>query len=381
MKPLIKWPGGKTSEIRQFQMLIPEYDRYIEPFLGGGALYFHLNPGKAVINDISSNLMDFYRMLKNGDEELKRILNLYDASFTALKNLCEEHFDELYGLYRLIKFARQENIDVESLQIHRQIVLTICNDERVCSELVRDKEEFIQTMLDCVWDKLTHTADLEAKKPMPEKDLNANIVTGFTSGFYIYFRSIFNYIADGTIVPTPQYRIANFYFIREYCYGSMFRYNAKGEFNIPYGGLTYNKKEMAPKIERMYGEDTQRLLRRTEIYGEDFESLMRRLKLTNRDFLFLDPPYDSDFSEYEGNSFSRDDQKRLADFLKSTEAQFVLIIKNTQFIYDLYKDDFRILTFENKYVYNMRSRNERTAEHLIITNIPEETIPWIRENY
>ena len=44
MKPLIKWPGGKSSEINQFLTLIPDYDRYIEPFAGGGAVFFHLNP-------------------------------------------------------------------------------------------------------------------------------------------------------------------------------------------------------------------------------------------------------------------------------------------------------------------------------------------------
>ena len=40
LKPLIKWPGGKTNELDRFLSLIPSYDRYIEPFVGGGALYF-----------------------------------------------------------------------------------------------------------------------------------------------------------------------------------------------------------------------------------------------------------------------------------------------------------------------------------------------------
>lgn len=59
----------------------------------------------------------------------------------------------------------------------------------------------------------------------------------------MYFRKVFNDINLGKISnQSMQYQAANFYFIREYCYGSMFRYNSKGEFNIPYGGMSYNKK-------------------------------------------------------------------------------------------------------------------------------------------
>ena len=54
---LIKWPGGKSSEIKEFKELIPEYSRYIEPFFGGGAVFFHEKPEKAIINDISENLI------------------------------------------------------------------------------------------------------------------------------------------------------------------------------------------------------------------------------------------------------------------------------------------------------------------------------------
>ncbi len=98
--------------------------------------------------------------------------------------------------------------------------------------------------------------------------------------------------------------------------------------------------------------------------------------------MFLDPPYDTDFSEYEGKAFDREDQRRLAELLKHTKAQFLLVIKNTSYIYSLYcHEDFRMLSFDNHYLYNMRSRNERVAEHLLITNIPEEAVPWKRENF
>jgi DNA adenine methylase len=93
MKPLIKYRGGKSNEISDIEKHIPRYKgRYIEPFFGGGALYFHLEPKQAVINDINSKLMDFYQGVKDNYSvlrtELDGIEKTYEANrrqFDALK--------------------------------------------------------------------------------------------------------------------------------------------------------------------------------------------------------------------------------------------------------------------------------------------------------
>ena len=54
MNPMIKYRGGKSKEIAHFISNMPsEYNRYIEPFFGGGALYFYLEPDKAIIKDVN----------------------------------------------------------------------------------------------------------------------------------------------------------------------------------------------------------------------------------------------------------------------------------------------------------------------------------------
>lgn len=382
LKPLIKWPGGKASEISRFASLIPDYDRYVEPFVGGGAVYFYLKPEKAAINDISNNLMEFYQLVKDQDPEFQRILGLYQSSFSRLKELCDVHYYEILTLYRLYEHADKEKYNIKELKLNLGLVSRIIQDEQVLTELVLDREEFLEQMLRMTEDKFLRTIKNNQEKPFKSKDLKDNLITGFTSGFYMYFRGIFNDIAAGKLVATKPYEIANFYFIREYCYGSMFRYNAKGEFNIPYGGISYNGKDFKAKIHHIFGEEVGRLLKRTKLGCQDFEAFLTELDLTERDFLFLDPPYDTDFSDYEGREFDKNDQKRLADFLKQTKAQFLLVIKNTSYIYSLYCDSgLRMLSFDNRYLYNMRSRNDRKAEHLIITNIPEEAVPWKRENF
>jgi DNA adenine methylase len=92
--------------------------------------------------------------------------------------------------------------------------------------------------------------------------------------------------------------------------------------------------------------------------------------LQERDFVFLDPPYDSDFSDYEGVNFNKQDQQRLANFLLKTKAQFILIIKETEYVCELYsqKSQIKVLDFQKQYTYNVRSRNNRSVKHLIVTN-------------
>ena len=66
LKPIVKWSGGKGDEISRFDKYIPDtYDTYIEPFIGGGALFFHLSPKKAIIADVHKELVDLYKSIKN----------------------------------------------------------------------------------------------------------------------------------------------------------------------------------------------------------------------------------------------------------------------------------------------------------------------------
>ena len=87
------------------------------------------------------------------------------------------------------------------------------------------------------------------------------------------------------------------------------------------------------------------------------------------DIIFLDPPYDTEFSTYAKMDFDKHDQIRLANYLKKTKAKFMLIIKNTEFIYNLYKDSgFYIKSFDKKYLVSFMNRNDKDVTHLMITN-------------
>ena len=84
MKPMIKYRGGKSKEIPQFLKHIPQFTgRYIEPFLGGGALFFYLEPKKSIINDINTRLISFYRGVANQFEQLKDELSEVGRIYAA----------------------------------------------------------------------------------------------------------------------------------------------------------------------------------------------------------------------------------------------------------------------------------------------------------
>ena len=88
MKSPIKWTGGKRREIPYFSSYIPQnFDIYIEPFFGGGALYWHLLPQNAIINDINSHLINFYKVLRDNHSSLENILSTFEHNKTFFDKL------------------------------------------------------------------------------------------------------------------------------------------------------------------------------------------------------------------------------------------------------------------------------------------------------
>lgn len=69
--PVVKWVGGKRQLLKDITQYIPqEYSTYYEPFLGGGAVLFDLQPAKAVVNDINEELINVYETIRDDVEGL-----------------------------------------------------------------------------------------------------------------------------------------------------------------------------------------------------------------------------------------------------------------------------------------------------------------------
>ena len=76
--PVLKWVGGKRQLIETYIPLLPKkISSYCEPFMGGGALLFHLQPKTAYVNDINQDLIHVYTVIKNNVDELIEELKGY----------------------------------------------------------------------------------------------------------------------------------------------------------------------------------------------------------------------------------------------------------------------------------------------------------------
>lgn len=81
LKPIIKWVGGKRQLLPEIEKYMPsDFNRYFEPFVGGGAVFFDIAPTNAVINDMNGSLIDMYQVIKENPQELISELKIHKVN-------------------------------------------------------------------------------------------------------------------------------------------------------------------------------------------------------------------------------------------------------------------------------------------------------------
>ncbi len=376
VKSFIKWAGGKEKELPIILSNLPDkFERYIEPFVGGGSVYLNINCDKSIINDKSDELILLYNMIKNNNQKFIKKLKEINKNWILLEKIVENNSNELLSLYK--NYSKQVN----KKKINKRIKVNY--SDKIYEFVLEHSEEFngllsehfnikIDNFLSEVkknlLSKIERMRKIELNRgKMSNLNILENLECAFKSAYYMHFRYLYNNRLELDI--EDEFYCAIFYFIREYCYASMFRYNANGKFNVPYGGISYNRKDFDKKINYLNSSKLKSYMKTTDVFNLDFEDFCKKIKLTSKDFIFLDPPYDTEFSTYAKNEFGKNDQIRLANFLKNTKAKFMLIIKNTDFIYNLYNvKGLYIKSFDKKYLVSIKNRNDKNVEHLIITN-------------
>ena len=101
--PFVKWAGGKRQLLQQIRERMPEqYNNYYEPFIGGGAVLFELQPENAWINDINTALVHTYRQIQGNPEDFLREVEKLDQEMPEDGKSYYYEMRELYnGLYRV----------------------------------------------------------------------------------------------------------------------------------------------------------------------------------------------------------------------------------------------------------------------------------------
>ncbi len=282
MKPMFKHRGDKSKEIDRFINNMPkDYSGYIEPFLGGGALYFHLQPDKAIVNDINFKLFSFYKEMQKeyplARKQLDKLQKIYEENQTIYERLKKQHPEEK----------------------------------------VENKNEIL----------------------------------------YYLMRDAFNHKIETEYLDAVVY-----FFINKTAYSGMIRYNANGEYNVPFGRYkNFNTK--------LISDEHYKLLQRTEIYNYDYSKIFDMAE--KDDFIFLDPPYDCIFSDYGNDNykdgFGEKEHRRLANDFRNLSVKALLVIGKTPLTKELY-GKYIVEAYDKSYAVNIRNRFKSDAKHIIVTN-------------
>ena len=95
--PVVKWVGGKRQLLNDLIPLIPKrMTTYCEPFVGGGALFFYLQPSKAIVNDINQELIHLYEVIRDDVEELIAELEQYQNEADAFYSVRDWDRDPVF---------------------------------------------------------------------------------------------------------------------------------------------------------------------------------------------------------------------------------------------------------------------------------------------
>lgn len=109
VKPFVKWVGGKTQLLPVIHEMMPKtYNRYFEPFVGGGALFFDLQPKEAIINDVNPSLINAYRQLRADAALVNQQLRLLDET---IAHEGEAYFYDVRTLFN--KKLKREEMDAQ----------------------------------------------------------------------------------------------------------------------------------------------------------------------------------------------------------------------------------------------------------------------------
>lgn len=275
ISPIVKWVGGKRQLLTE---IIPLINRncstYVEPFIGGGAVFFELQPKKAIINDFNSELMNVYTTVRDFPEELIKRLEEHNEENS------EEYFYKLRSLDRNEEYADMNCVE----------------------------------------------------------------------------------------------KAARIIYLNKTCYNGLYRVNAAGQFNSPYGRYKNPNIVNATTIRAM-----SKYLQNPKIVIKvgDYRDVLKGVR--KGAFVYLDPPYmpistSSSFTGYTENGFSYEQQVELrneCDKLREKGIAFLQSNSDCKEIRELYKE-YDIRTVQAKRSINSNANKRGEINEVLIYYVPEK---------
>ena len=323
-KPFVKWAGGKRQLIEKYEKkgFIPEnFNRYFEPMLGGGAMFFHVaqnySPQECILSDVNLDLISVYRVIKNHSKKFVKELSHIKKEYKREEN--QEDF--YYGMREYFNILKLDKKTFDTLT-------DLKNNLRMVDEL---------DSLDKYFEKLEVTGE--------ERKIRKS---------------------------------ALFIFLNKTCYNGLYRVNSKGEFNVPYGRYKNPgifKKRNIRKVSK--------LLKGVKILNEDFEKAIEDVR--ENDFVYFDPPYiplteTADFTSYSEGGFDHEEQLRLAKVVDKLSEKGAYVLESnsgSKVTKDIYRDfdNLRVNTLQADRFISCKGDERGPVEEVVITNYEPKPDP------
>ena len=265
--PFVKWAGGKRQLIGELMRRLPQrYGVYYEPFVGGGALMFELEPKRGLVWDINAELINAYQVVQTNVEGLIREL--------------QRHVYEQRYYYRVREADRSP--------------------------------DFLK------WDAVR--------------------------------------------------RASRLIYLNRTCYNGLYRVNASGHFNVPFG-----RYENPTIVDADNLRACSRVLKHVQIFMGDFEEVAERTRAG--DFVYLDPPYvpltaTANFTAYSREGFDSKMQERLRDLcvrLDRRGVYWMLSNSAVKLVKDMYRG-FKVEIVRASRAVNSKAEHRGKIEEVIIRN-------------
>lgn len=269
ISPIVKWVGGKRQLLAEIMPFINKNcSTYVEPFVGGGAVFFELQPKKAIINDYNAELINVYTTVRDFPEELIEKLEEHNRENS------EAYFYQLRALDRTAAYLSMDNVE----------------------------------------------------------------------------------------------KAARVLYLNKTCYNGLYRVNAAGHFNSPYGKYKNPNIVNAETIRAMskYLQNPQIVIQQG-----DYRKALKGLR--KGAFVYLDPPYmplsaSSSFTGYTENGFTYEQQvalKKECDKLKKKGIAFLQSNSDCPQIRELYKD-YNIKIVQAKRAINSNANKRGEINEVLI---------------
>ncbi|MEG1739674.1 MAG: DNA adenine methylase [Bacilli bacterium] len=279
VSPVLKWVGGKRQLLNEIIPLIStDCSTYVEPFVGGAAVLFKLQPKKAIINDYNEELINVYKTIRDNPEELIEKLKEHECNKDS-----EDYFYKIRGLDRTEEFSELTNVE----------------------------------------------------------------------------------------------RAARIVYLNKTCYNGLYRVNAAGQFNSPFGKYKNPNIVNATTIRAVskYFNDNNITINQGD-YKESLKGLRKGA------FVYLDPPYmpvsnSSSFTGYTDNGFGFKQQSELRDECIKLNKKGIRFLQSNSYcpeiidLYDLNNDKsiFKYIEVKAKRSINSKADGRGEIDEVLIYNV------------